>query len=128
MKRLQYENDSSLNENVHVKCGPLVGDFIAENEQHWILYIPLRNIFCICLQTRVRSHTPTPLENLIENHHRLYLQLHGQSLKLKHHNILHYSRFMREVGLLRHIWSMRYEAKHRLLKKSSAVSYNRINI
>lgn len=42
--------------------------------------------------------------------------------------MLHYARCMKIIGPLIHIWTMRFEAKHRPLKQSALISNNRINI
>lgn len=53
----------------------------------------------------------------VEDHHSLYMNLTGKPLSFKHHNLIHYPRLIAELGPLVHIWTMRWEGKHRTLKK-----------
>lgn len=112
-----------------LNAGLIFGDLILDkNNKHWELFKLLRQILSISLQTYISKGTPQLLETLIQEHHALFLQLYGDSLKPKHHNILHYPRVMRQIGPLRHIWAMRFEAKHRPSKQNAAVTCNRINL
>lgn len=61
-------------------------------------------------------------------HHDLYQSLFGETLKPKHHHMVHYPMVMKMVGPLKNIWSMRFEAKHRLSKLAANVTSTRVNI
>lgn len=112
-----------------LNAGVIFGDLITvENDEHWELYKLLRKILCICLKSCVSIDTASDLEKLITEHHCLYIKLSGKILKPKHHFMLHYGRIMREIGPLRHVWAMRFEAKHRPSKKNSAISFSRVNL
>lgn len=97
----------------------------------WKLYLLLRQIVFITLQSSVPSNDTELFRNLIEEYiyiyHSLHVQLFDKTLKPKHHNMLHYARIMEIVDPLAHIWSMRFEAKHRSLKQNASTSNNRIN-
>lgn len=54
--------------------------------------------------------------------------LFGETLKPKHHLMLHYPRIMRTVGPLRSLWSMRFEGKHRPLKQYAHAITSRVNL
>lgn len=49
-------------------------------------------------------------------------------LKPKFHFLTHYSSMIKKHGPVVHLWSMRYEAKHRISKISATSSFNRRNI
>ncbi|XP_046612692.1 uncharacterized protein LOC124301549 [Neodiprion virginianus] len=109
--------------------GLLIGDLIPqENNPHWELHKLLRQIVSISLQTFISSEYIDLLTSLIEEHHLLYLSLFGNTLKPKHHFMLHYPTVMQRIGPLRHIWSMRGEAKHQILKQIASMSASRVNI
>ncbi|KAH8037997.1 hypothetical protein HPB51_020517 [Rhipicephalus microplus] len=44
------------------------------------------------------------------------------------HYMVHYARYVREVGPLKHLWSMRFESKHQELKKQALCVKNFKNI
>jgi len=71
----------------------------------------LRKILSITLQYSVTESTADLLENLINEHHILYIDLFGKTLKPKHRLMLHYPRIMKIVGPLHSLWSKRFEAK-----------------
>lgn len=59
------------------------------------------------------------LKHLIVEHHSLFKELYPhKNLIPKHHYMLHYPRCIRKIGPLVHVWSMRFEAKHKFFKNS----------
>ena len=98
--------------------GLIIGHKVVEENKVWQLYIKLRKIIDINTSPRFVRSDVYDLERLITEHHALYIELFG-SLKPKFHNMLHYPRLMLENGPLIHIWSMRYEPKHRELKRTA---------
>ncbi|KAE9530467.1 hypothetical protein AGLY_010929 [Aphis glycines] len=68
------------------------------------------------------------LTTLIKEHHQLYLQLFNTNLKPKHHHLLHYPYVMKKVGPVSHLWSMRFESKHRESKLTAHSITSRKNI
>lgn len=113
-----------------LNAGLIFADLITNfNDKYWELFVLLRKILSITLQyTEVTESTADLLENLIDEHHTLYIDLFGETLKPKHHLMLHYPRIMKTVGPLRSLWSMRFEAKHHSLKQYAHVTNNRINL
>ena len=59
------------------------------------------------------------LKHLILEHHDLFKQLYpDRNLIPKHHFMIHYPACMRKIGPLIHMWSMRFEAKHKVFKNT----------
>ncbi|KAE8750531.1 hypothetical protein FOCC_FOCC002825 [Frankliniella occidentalis] len=108
--------------------GAMIGDLIPEGNNHWQLYLYLVDIVNIVSCTDLQIETVNYLEYLVQQHHILYVQLFGPTLKPKHHNMLHYGTVIRLCGPLVGLWSMRPEARHRLLKRSSNVIASRVDI
>lgn len=112
-----------------LNTGLILGDLITNfDDKYWELYILLRKILLITLQDSVTDSTADLLENLINEHHMLYIDLFDETLKPKHHLMLHYPRIMKIVGPLRSLWSMRFEAKHRPLKQYARTITSRVNL
>jgi len=79
-----------------LNAGLIFGDLITNpNDKYWQLFILLRKIFFITLQYSVTESTADLLENLINEHHILYINLFGEILKPKHYLMLHYPRIMK---------------------------------
>lgn len=68
------------------------------------------------------------LDALVTEHHQLYLYLFKDTLKPKHHFLLHYARVMKSVSPLINIWCMRCEAKHRQSKIAAHICSSRRNL
>lgn len=112
-----------------LNAGLIFGDLVTNcNDRHWELFILLRKILSITLQHSVTESTADLLENLINEHHMLYIDLFGETLKPKHHLMLHYPRIMKIVGPLHSLWSMRFEGKHRISKQYARAISSRKNV
>lgn len=105
----------------------IIGDIIPVNNVIWELYLILRQIVCIVFLHAVNRQTVDLLEVLVFE----YLSLHGKlfpnSLKYKHHNLLHYPRIMRTYGSLKNMTCTRFEAKHLEIKENSKICKTRVN-
>jgi hypothetical protein len=108
--------------------GLLVGDLVPENDEVWKLYTLLREIMDILLSPIIQRQSCQFLKTLITEHHQLYISLSGSHLKPKFHFLLHYPSLIEKFGPLVKIWSMRYEAKHRISKVSASINSSRRNI
>jgi hypothetical protein len=108
--------------------GLMIGDLVPVGNEYWTLYTYLNAIVSIVTAPSIQKDCYILLETLIEEHHSTYISLFGKSLKPKHHLMVHYPRIVQMSGPLIHLWSMRFEAKHKELKTSSNASCSRRNI
>ncbi|CAH0546898.1 unnamed protein product [Brassicogethes aeneus] len=106
----------------------MIGPWIPENNTYWQLYLTLRKILEIILDKCIQPDYEQLLASLIFEHHFIYSIKLKQTLKPKHHNMVHYPHIMKMVGPLVHIWSMRFESKHRPLKTTANISCSKKNI
>jgi hypothetical protein len=120
----------------------IVGDKIERGDLHWELFKLLKKIIEICMSHHIRESTPSQLAYLVDEHHRLYLELTKSvptnkdpntltkegTLKPKHHLLVHYSNVMQRYGPLRHLSSFRFEAFHKKLKLTSKCSSSTKNL
>lgn len=108
--------------------GFLVGDLIPSNDNVWKFFLKTVEVVDLVYLT---SYTDTDLLNLknsISEMNNMYIRLFKKTLKPKHHNLTHYPRLTRKFGPLRFISSLRYEAKHRIIKKYAKNTESRKNI
>lgn len=108
--------------------GLLIGDFVPRNDPVWNIYILLRQILDLITSLSLQKGCCKYLQTLIAEHHELYLKYSNQDLKPKFHFMLHYHTLLNKFGPLLSLWSMRFEAKHRISKISANTSSNRRNI
>ncbi|XP_056305506.1 uncharacterized protein LOC130217424 [Danio aesculapii] len=99
---------------------PLIfGDLVPEDDLHWHLLLLLLNIINIVFSYSITEGMTVYLKHLIIEHHKLFKELYpSNNLLPKHHFMVHYPRCIRKVGPLIHIWTMRFEAKHKFFKDS----------
>jgi hypothetical protein len=108
--------------------GLIFGDLVPIGNEHWKLYILLRQIVSLILSKHVTDEDAMLLKTLISEHHSILLNTFSELLKPKYHHMLHYPRSMQKVGPLVNMWCMRYESKHRLSKQSANVVASRTDI
>lgn len=106
----------------------IIGPLIPENDEVWQLACSLVKIVHIVLLRDVPYELVKELRSVIEFHHTQYVKLFQDSLKPKHHNLVHYPTAILKGGALRQHWCMRFEAKHREPKAYCKVNSNRINM
>lgn len=108
--------------------GLIIGASVPEDDKYWQLYLYLRKIIDIVTSPRILAFHAKELQNLIQKHHELYIELFKTTLKPKFHNMLHYPHILLENGPIRHFWSMRYEARHTEVKANSLSSSSNRNL
>lgn len=101
--------------------GLIIGDLVPPGDFHWELYLTLRAIIDIFNARSFSLQDVEYLQCLITEHHEMYVKVFGNTLKPKHHNMLHYPRFILRVGPLVNLWCMRFEAKHKESKIESHI-------
>lgn len=88
----------------------MIGYFIPANNKHWSLVIILSKVIDLLMQNEFREENLENLNQLITEHHTLYLQLYV-NLKPKHHFMTHYQRAIFKCGPVKYMWAMRFKAQ-----------------
>lgn len=81
----------------------------------------------IIMAEEVTDENCSLLKKLTSEHHKLYINLFDDVLKPKHHLLLHYPRVMQQIGPLKYMSSIRFEAKHKELKQTANAITSRKN-
>lgn len=105
-----------------------VGDLIPDDDAVWNFLLVLVQIVEIVLDRSVNENLICHLESLIVAHNIDYVKLFKDNLKPKHHFMIHYAHVMRQLGPLRNLWCMRFEAKHKVLKRIANNTSSRKNL
>ncbi|XP_026676119.1 uncharacterized protein LOC113465644 [Diaphorina citri] len=108
--------------------GVMVGPFVPQDDRFWSIYILLMRVINFCLSPVFLPCQLAYFKHLVSDLCESYTSLFNVNLKPKFHNLLHYASAMERFGPLRHLSSMRYEAKHRPNKLVAKSSSNRINM
>lgn len=104
-----------------INFGLIIGHRVDHDCPEWHLYIVLRQILSIVTSKTIHCRTYELLESLVSEHHELYLQCFQDTLKPKHHFMVHYARILHMVGPTGLISSMRYESYHKKFKNVANV-------
>lgn len=86
----------------------MISDLVPIDSEIWQIYILLRKVIEIVILKYAIL-----LTTLITEHHQLYSKLFNTNLKPKHQHLLYYPYITKKVGAVSHLWSMRFESKHR---------------
>lgn len=111
---------------MHFNC--LIGDLVPINNECWRLYLLLREIVSIINLDQFDLDFVSYIENIIKEHHELFMSLFKEHLRPKFHFLVHYPYVMSFIGLIQDISSIRFEAKHQVFKEVSRVCKNRKNL
>jgi hypothetical protein len=106
----------------------MVGDLIPENDEVWNLFLLLIQIIDILLLYTFNDSAISHLKKLISYHNSMYITLFNDTLKPKHHFLIHYPTIITNSGPSRHYWCFRYEGKHKELKMYVRSTTSRKNI
>ena len=107
--------------------GLLIGDFVPEEDEHWNLYILLREIINITMARVLSKNISESLRVFVEEHNALYVKLPKRNLTPKMHHLLHYPRIFNMCGPFILFSCTRLESKHQEVKRSCNTT-NRINL
>lgn len=94
----------------------MAGDLIPENDEVWNFILILIKIVDLLLSYKFTESSIQYLEQLIKDHNSAYCTLFNNTLKPKHHFLIHYPNIIRESGPPRHYWCFRFEGKHKEMK------------
>ncbi|KAJ1528952.1 hypothetical protein ONE63_007320 [Megalurothrips usitatus] len=107
--------------------GEMIGDLVPENSRVWHFYLILREIIEITTAHYFVPGTEIYLSNLIHEHHELYVELFGLTLKPVHHFMSHFPDIMRKNGPLAELSTLTSERNHRQGKLYARAMNSRVN-
>jgi len=106
----------------------LIGDLVPENNQIWLFLVNFIEMIDLLLLPKFNNQIILNLEKHITYHNNKYTELFQDSLKPKHHLIIHYCNIIKKSGPLKYLWSYRFESKHRQLKTFTKNITSRVHI
>lgn len=106
----------------------LVGDLVPNDDEVWLFLINLLEIIDIILCYKIPLSYINLLRIKIKQHNSDYIRLFSDTLKPKHHFLIHYPTVITNSGPPRNYWSFRFEAKHKQFKIYASSITSRRNI
>lgn len=99
-----------------------------ELNEVWPAVQSMLMILEIVFSEQISENDIKRLEAVTESHLKLIIGLFSCNLIPKHHLMLHYPRVIRSMGPLVHLWSMRFESKHKIFKQRAGMTKNFVNL
>lgn len=106
----------------------IVGPFVPHDDPVWEFVKVLINLVEQSLLPSFSDSDITKLRDLVYRHHSMYQELFSESLKPKHHFILHYGTVIEQSGPAVKQMCFRFEAKHKQFKQYAHAITSRRNI
>lgn len=97
-------------------------------EQYWQPVQTLLDCMCVLYSTKISECNLKSLEKSIQLHLKSVQEVFKRSLTPKHHFLVHYPEYIRRMGPPIHLWTMRFESKHRVFTEISRRKMNFINL
>lgn len=95
--------------------------------QMWTLLEELLQFLQILMSIEITESNLKRLENHIDKYLNGLLALKGKLIP-KEHFLTHYPRAIRKMGPLKHLWTMRFESKHKFFTDAAKRTNNLVNI
>lgn len=106
----------------------MIQDLVPRADKVWKFLLCLIDILDIVLMPTISEIDITILKSLIRLHNEQYQEIFNEHLKPKYHFLIHYPTIIRNSGPLKHLWSMRFEAKHKIFKNFANNTSSRKNL
>lgn len=106
----------------------IVGDLVPHDDEVWIFFLNFLEIIEVLLCYEIPRDLAEHMKYLIKRHHSDYVHLFNDTLKPKHHLMLHYHAVIMQSGPLRNFWCFRYETKHKDFKAYARAITSRKNV
>lgn len=101
----------------------MIGDLIPENDEVWNFSLTLIKIVDILLSFQFTESKILNLKQLIYQHNSIYVRLFHDTLKPKHHFLIHYPTIIQYSGPPSQYWCFRFEGKHKELGSTKKCQY-----
>ncbi|XP_061568422.1 uncharacterized protein LOC133422444 [Cololabis saira] len=96
----------------------IIGNAVPEEDGAWTVLMELKEVVELSLCTEFTEESIQYLQSKIQDHReKLKEAFPDFTLRPKHHYIEHYPDLVRRFGPLVHLWTMRFEGKHRFFKR-----------
>jgi hypothetical protein len=96
----------------------MIGHTVPDGDGAWTILMDLKDIVELVLSPTFDDESIDYLKTKIQDHRRLLQEVFPEFRLLpKHHYLEHYPDLIRCFGPLVHLWTMRFEGKHRFFKR-----------
>lgn len=102
---------------------------VPEGDKFWEVLMDLKDIVELAVSHKFTDDTIQYLTCKVTDHRQLLQEVFPNlRLRPKHHYIEHYPHLIKRFGPLVHLWTMRFEGKHKVFKKIVHDTHNCKNV
>lgn len=96
----------------------IIGNAVPKEDGAWTVLMDLKEVGELSLCSEFTEESIQYLQSKIQDHREMLTEVFPDfKLRPKHHFIEHYPELIRRFGPLVHLWTMRFEGKHRFFKR-----------
>lgn len=96
----------------------IIGNAVPEEDEAWTVLMDLKEVVELSLCSEFTEESIQYLQSKIQDHKEMLKEAFPDfKLRPKHHYVEHYPDLVRRFGPLVHLWTMRFEGKHRFFKR-----------
>lgn len=107
----------------------LIGSRVPEGDRFWDILMELKDVVELAMSHTFTDDTIQYMACKIVDHRQLLQEVFPNlQLRPKHHFIEHYPQLIKCFGPLVHLWTMRFEGKHKVFKKIVHDTHNFKNV
>lgn len=103
-------------------------DVREQIEENWEPVQTLLKCMQIIYSPSINESDIKSLEKYIQQHLKSVIEVFKRNISPKHHFLLHYPECIRRMGPPIHLWTMRFESKHKVLTEIARKKMNFINL
>lgn len=105
-----------------------VGPQVPADNKNWLVFLSLRKLMDIVMSPTILCGEVDLLRVLISEYMEKRQEVFGDTLKPKHHHLIHYPRIIEHFGPIVRYWCMRFEQKHQRYKRLMHIVSNFKNV
>lgn len=107
----------------------LIGSKVPERDTFWEVLMDLKDVVQLAMSHTFSDETIQYMACKILDHRQLFQEVFPNvRFRPKHHYIEHYPHLIKCFGPLVHLWTMRFEGKHKVFKKIIHDTHNYKNV
>ncbi|CAI5678290.1 unnamed protein product [Oreochromis niloticus] len=107
----------------------LIGSKVPERDAFWEVLMDLKDVVQLAMSHTFSDETIQYMACKILDHRQLFQEVFPNvRFRPKHHYIEHYPHLIKCFGPLVHLWTMRFEGKHKVFKKIIHDTHNYKNV
>ena len=116
LKRRNLRGSATQKGLLFVNLPLMIGAVVPKKYFYWKTFLILQQIFRIGFSCTVSNNDLMELDSLMSCFLKSFKKYFKRKIFFKMHNLVHYPRYISELGPLCTVWCMRFDGKHAFFK------------